>query len=280
MQPDSNECVRSKRKVTELFCNEDISEFLSLAAEEGWISDAWELEFLRTAFPSGCLVCRNKGIPVAFLTSIKYEKSGWIGNLLVRKEWRGQGLGSALFERALDLLEQAGTRTIWLTASESGRPIYERHGFLAIDTVHRWLAKGQILAGAPDSDYRGMLALDETGWGDRREELLRATINHGSSTLLPGGFLIRQRWGNAIQIGPWSSSNPRVAQQLLTNTITPTVDGPRIFLDVPEGNCEATKLMYGTGFSRQSSTTLMYRGEKPAYSPERIYALASMGSMG
>lgn len=269
-----------KKEGDKLFCNEDISEFLSLAAAEGWISDAWELEFLRTAFPSGCLVCRNKGIPVAFLTSIKYEKSGWIGNLLVRKEWRGQGLGSALFERALEVLDQAGTRTIWLTASESGRPIYERHGFLAIDTVQRWQAKGHIRADAPDSDYSKILAIDETGWGDRREELLQATINHGSSTLLPGGFLIRQKWGEAVQIGPWSSSNPTVAQQLLEKSITPTADGPLIILDVPAGNSEATKLMYGTGFSRQSSTTLMYRGEKPAYAPESIYALASMGSMG
>lgn len=263
-----------------MFCNDDIGEFLSLAAEEGWISNAWELEFLRTTFPSGCLVCRNKGIPVAFLTSIKYEKSGWIGNLLVRKEWRGQGLGSALFERALEVLEQAGTRTIWLTASESGRPIYARYGFLAIDTVQRWQAKGHILAGHPDSDYRGILDLDETGWGDRREELLRATVEHGSASLLPDGFLVRQSWGNAIQIGPWSGSNPRVAQQLLQNSMTQTADGRRIILDVPEGNSAATKLMHGAGFSRHSSTTLMYRGEKPAYAPERIYALASMGSMG
>ncbi len=269
-----------KRTVRVLFRNDEISEFLSLAAEEGWISNAWELEFLRAVFPSGCLARRNKGISVAFLTSIKYEKSGWIGNLLVRKEWRGQGLGSALFQRALEVLEQLGTRTIWLTASEYGRPIYERHGFLAIDTVHRWQANGHILAGTPDSDYREILALDETGWGDRREELLRATINHGSSNLLPGGFLIRQRWGSTIQIGPWSSSNPRIAAQLLESGITVTTDGPRILLDVPAGNSEAAKLLYGTGFSRQSSTTLMYRGEKPAYAPERIYALASMGSMG
>ncbi|MHC1696775.1 MAG: GNAT family N-acetyltransferase [Geobacteraceae bacterium] len=263
-----------------MFCNEDISEFLSLATEEGWISSAWELEFLRRSFPSGCLVCRNKGIPVAFLTSTKYRKSGWIGNLLVRKEWRGKGLGSALFERALEVLDQAGTRTIWLTASESGRPIYERHGFLAIDTVHRWEANGQILAGDPDSNYAGILALDETGWGDHREELLRAMINHGSTSLLPGGFLTRQRWGNVIQIGPWSSSNPKVAHQLLEKSITAKADGPRILLDVPEGNSAATMLMQRAGFRRQSSTTLMYRGEKPAYAAERIYALASMGSMG
>lgn len=266
--------------MTVLFCNDDISDFLSLATEEGWLSEAWELEFLRTTFPAGCLVCRNKGIPVAFLTSIKYEKSGWIGNLLVRKEWRGQGLGSALFERALEVLDEAGTKTIWLTASESGRPIYERQGFLAVDTVHRWQGTGNIMAGDPEGNFTGMLALDEIGWGDCRELLLRSTINRGSISSLPGGFLVSQKWGNAFQIGPWSSLEPKIAQELLENSFSPATDGPRVFLDVPAGNREATKLMNRAGFSIQSSTTLMYRGEKPDFAPERIYALASMGSMG
>ena len=268
------------RKVTVLFCNDDISDFLSLATEEGWISDAWELEFLRTTFPAGCLVCRNEGIPVAFLTSIKYGRSGWIGNLLVRKEWRGQGLGSALFERAMEVLDEAGTKTIWLTASESGRPIYERQGFLAVDKVHRWQSNGTILAENTESNFSGILALDESGWGDNREVLLRATIDRGSTSFLPGGFLTRQMWGDTIQIGPWSSDDPKIAQELLANSFRPTTDGPRVFLDVPAGNRKATKLLIGAGFSIQSSTTLMYRGEKPDYMPERIYALASMGSMG
>jgi GNAT superfamily N-acetyltransferase len=267
--------------VTVLFCNDDISEFLSLAREEAWISDAWELEFLRTSFPSGCLVCRNEGIPVAFLTSIKYGKSGWIGNLLVRREWRGQGLGSALFQRALEVLDEAGTRTIWLTASESGRPIYERQGFIAIDTVNRWQTRGRF-ATCNDTadDVSEILALDEAGWGDRREDLLRATINRGSSSLLPGGFLVCQRWENAFQIGPWGSRNPEVAKELLAQSITSTEDGSQICLDVPAGNKDASNVLYGAGFRRLSSTTLMYRGEKPDYAPETIYALASMGSMG
>lgn len=267
--------------MTVLFCNDDINEFLSLAREEGWISSAWELEFLRTAFPSGCLVCRNKGIPVAFLTSIKYGMSGWVGNLLVRKEWRGQGLGSTLFQRALEVLDEAGTRTVWLTASESGRPIYERQGFIAIDAVNRWQIRGRIATVNDSANVVSeILALDEAGWGDRREDLLRATINRGSTSLLPGGFLVRQRWENAFQIGPWGSLNPEVAIELLEQSISPTEGGLQIFLDVPAGNSNASNVLYGAGFSIQSSTTLMYRGEKPDYAPESIYALASMGSMG
>lgn len=265
----------------DLFGNDDISEFLCLATREGWISDAWELEFLRRAFPAGCLVCRNKGIPVAFLTSIHYRRSGWIGNLLVRKEWRGQGLGSALFQRALEVLDEAGTRTAWLTASASGRPIYERQGFRAIDTVNRWQTRGRITTGNDTADvFSEILALDEAGWGDKRETLLRATVDRGSVSLLPEGFMVHQGGESAAMIGPWGSSNPESAAKLLGQRIVPEKDGSLIFLDVPAKNREASKLLLKTGFTVQSSTTLMYRGKKPDYAPEYIFALASMGSMG
>ncbi|RQW89279.1 MAG: GNAT family N-acetyltransferase [Geobacter sp.] len=273
-------CTTSK-KVTVLFCNDDINEFLSLAAEEGWISDAWELEFLRRTFPSGCLVCRNKGIPVAFLTSIKHGRSGWIGNLLVRKEWQGQGLGSALFQRALEVLDEAGTRTVWLTASVSGRPIYERQGFIAIDTVNRWHAQGRFTPVNDTADgFAEILALDEAGWGDSRETLLRATIERGRLSLLPDGFMAQQGEENAVMIGPWGSRNPKTATKLLQQRMIPEKDGSQIFLDVPSKNRDASELLLKTGFTVESSSTLMYRGDKPDYAPEYIYALASMGSMG
>ncbi len=191
-----------------LFCNDDISEFLSLATEEGWISEFWELDFLRRAFPIGCLVYRNKGIPVAFLTSIKYERSGWIGNLLVRKEWRGQGLGSALFQRALELLDEAGARTVWLTASISGRPIYERQRFIAIDTINRWQARGRIVSSNHTTEgFAEILTLDEAGWGDSREALLRATVDRGSCSLLPDGFMVHQ--GRKECHYDWSMGEPK-----------------------------------------------------------------------
>jgi GNAT superfamily N-acetyltransferase len=264
-----------------LFCNDDISEFLSLATEEGWISEFWELDFLRRAFPTGCLVYRNKGIPVAFLTSTKYRRSGWIGNLLVRKEWRGQGLGSALFQRALELLDEAGTRTVWLTASISGRPIYERQGFIAIDTINRWQARGRIISSNHTTEgFAEILTLDEAGWGDSREALLRATVDRGSCSLLPEGFMVHQGGESATMIGPWGSRSRESAAKLLGQNMIPEENGSQIFLDVPSKNKDASKLLIKTGFTVQSSTTLMYRGEEPDYSPESIYALASMGSMG
>jgi hypothetical protein len=49
---------------------------------------------------------------------------------------------------------------------------------------------------------------------------------------------------------------------------------------VPIRNTVQTGLLLKMGFSIRGTTLLMCRGEAPAYAPERIFALASMGSMG
>ena len=72
----------------DLFRDDDTAEFLTLAAGEGWITDQWELDVLRATLPQGCLVRRIGTIPVAFITALRYDRSGWIGNLLVSQEQR------------------------------------------------------------------------------------------------------------------------------------------------------------------------------------------------
>jgi ribosomal protein S18 acetylase RimI-like enzyme len=263
-----------------LFTRRHIPEFLALAAAEGWISGAWELEFLLAAFPAGCLVCGYDGVAVAFVTSVKYDRSGWLGNLIVRPEQRGQGIGSALLLRALEALEQAGTRTVWLTASGSGRPIYERIGFSAIDTVVRWEGTGSLADNREISGTHEMVALDASGWGDSRELLLGRVAGRGPVSLVPAGFLVCQKWHGAVQLGPWCCVNAASAAALLGQAVVPCRQGTRIFLDVPEGNRAAPGLLRSDGFFAGSAATLMYRGDAPAYAPERIFALASMGSMG
>lgn len=263
-----------------LFTERDIPEFLALAAAEGWISGAWELEFLLSAFPPGCLVCRACGAPVAFITTVKYGRSGWVGNLIVRNEWRGKGVGSELMGRGMAALSAAGTRTVWLTASASGRPIYERLGFSAVDTVVRWQGSGTLAPGNQPARAEEIAALDAAGWGDSRVSLLRAVSRRGPAVYSPKGFLVCQQWEDAVQLGPWGCANPEAAALLLDRALVPSGSGSRLFLDVPELNRAARCLLVSRGFAPVSSTTLMSLGDKPAYAARLIYSLASMGSMG
>jgi GNAT superfamily N-acetyltransferase len=268
--------------VIDRFKHEELSDFLALAAAENWICGRWEFDFLLGNFPQGCLAMRLDNAPVAFITAIKYGTSGWIGNLVVRKDLRGKGIGSALMGKALEALLEAGARTVWLTASEAGRFIYERLGFDVIDAVKRWYGSGSSGEGGEATDYSrtDLLALDRAGWGDDRAKIIAEALARGKVIARDGGFLISQPDTEGVQLGPWGADGPETAGALLDIARTRAGEGTRLFLDVPARNVDAAPLMHSRGFSERGSALLMFLGEKPVYEPGRIYALASMGSMG
>lgn len=58
--------------------------------------------------------------------------SGWCAylmNIYTRKEFRGQGIGSAVVRWLIEQAERREITKIYLEASETGRPLYERLGF-------------------------------------------------------------------------------------------------------------------------------------------------------
>jgi len=264
------------------FSHEDVNAFLALAAEENWICGRWEFDFLLRHFPQGCLAARSGGAPIAFVTSIKYGKSGWIGNLVVRKDFRGKGIGSNLLKKVLETLVDAGARTIWLTASEAGKTIYERFGFDTVDIIKRWFGSGTggVGGGSDDFSLAEILEMDQAGWGDIREAILKEVLERGTVDFCHGGFLIGQTVDEGVQLGPWSAAIRETAGKLLDGVRMRLEEDTRVFLDVPVRNVDAAMLLHSRGFTIEGSALLMFLGELPDYDPTRIYALATMGSMG
>jgi ribosomal protein S18 acetylase RimI-like enzyme len=266
---------------THRFQDEDTPAFLSLAADEGWISDQGELEFLRRTFPRGCLVKKVNGVPAAFITSLPHDRSGWIGNLLVHPELRRQGIGAELFEEALVALKESGVETVWLTASPSGKPLYEKRGFREIDQIDRWIGENYVVTVPPERYVlpENLKQLDSAGWGDRRESLLTALAAEGETILGENAYFISRKLERVRQIGPLTGSAQAVTD-LFQRHVTPKADGERICLDLPQKNEVVGRFLEQQGLKKSGSTILMYRGAPPAYRPELIGACASMGSMG
>lgn len=261
------------------FTPEDIHPFLALARDEGWISTRRELAFLLDRSPEGCLVCHEQGKPVGFVTAVRHGKSGWIGNLLVEAASRGRGIGTALFKQAMQVLQRSSVGTVWLTASTYGRPIYERNGFQSCDQVRRWERPGEGSGQAATITQvrQGWQEIDYLGWGDARDELLAYAAAGGTALGEEEGFLMMQRLVDGHQVGPFGALNSSTANSLMDRVL---VWGGRIMLDVPASNRAASKLLTSKGFTVSSEVELMYAGQPPAYHPEHIFGLASMGSMG
>ncbi|HEX9078883.1 MAG TPA: GNAT family N-acetyltransferase [Desulfuromonadaceae bacterium] len=271
----------------EPFSRDDIPTFLDLAATEGWVAEAWEFDFLLAAFPEGCFCARDDaGEGIAFVTSLRHGRSGWIGNLIVRADYRGRGIGEALFMRTLNALGEAGVETFWLTASKLGKSLYEKHGFSSIDTIIRWTGFGRKRHGGHDpheeSDeaVTSVSAIDYQAWGDRRDALLAATVGRGRLLLRDSAFLVIQPCGDARQFGPFSALDGATAEHLLDDALLAVPSTARVYLDSPASNRGALRHLNRRRMRISGSNELMYAGSKPDYRPEFIYGLATMGSCG
>lgn len=262
------------------FVEADIVPFLALAKEEGWICGRWEFEFLLRSFPQGCFVHREQGRSLGYITSVRYGKSGWVGNLLVHPEARKRGVGRGLMELTVSELLKDGVETVWLTASAEGAGLYRKLGFVQIDSINRWTGEGgasEPLKTVP-LEMESVREVDRAGWGERRDALLHATCGRGRLYSSSGGFLNCQAWEDGTQIGPWGCLIGAQAGQLLDQALSGA--GNRVFLDVPAWNHAAAALLLKKGFEVKGSSTLMYLGAEPLYQPKNVFALASMGSMG
>lgn len=271
----------------EPFQSNDIPVFLDLAASEGWIAEPWEFAFLLEAFPQGCFCVRDsRGKGIAFVTSLRHGRSGWIGNLIVQADYRGRKIGEALFVRAFSALRDAGASTVWLTASKSGRSLYVKHGFSSIDTIIRWTGSGRQRHGEPypetgsDGTANSVNAIDCQAWGDRRDALLATTAKRGRLLLRESGFLVIQPCGEAVQLGPFSALDSATAEQILDDALCTVPPGTRVYLDSPASNRAALRHLNRRRMHISGTNELMYAGVRPGYRPEFMYGLATMGSCG
>jgi len=68
------------------------------------------------------------GIPIG---TGRLLPDGHIGRMAVLREWRGQGVGSALLASLMDIARELGMRRVLLNAQVHALSFYQRHGFEA-----------------------------------------------------------------------------------------------------------------------------------------------------
>ncbi len=252
---------------------------MEIYASEGSICDKWQFEFLLREFPEGCFVCKDAGEPVAFVTSIAHGRSGWIGNLIVRQDSRGRGIGKTLTTCAMEALRSAGVRTIWLAATEAGRWIYQKMGFVAVDTINQWIGFGRAgLTQRASMDLDSMLSLDLACWGDRREKLMGMVSEQGKVIACGNSFLVMQQWSCGMaQLGPWVGVDtpPELVEELLKAALAQIGPDTAVFSYVPFRNVVAAMLFAAYDFLIIESHTLMCLGSDAAYAPRHIFSLGS-----
>ncbi|HSB66946.1 MAG TPA: GNAT family N-acetyltransferase [Anaerolineales bacterium] len=136
----------------------DLAFAASCTAGEGWVSENKStLEGFLIKDPHGCLLAEEHGHPVGICIATFYGKSGFIGELIVRPEARGRGVGASLLNYGVSVLKARRAETIYLDGVLKAVELYVRNGFRKV--CRSWRFTGH-LAGASSHRVRRMTVND------------------------------------------------------------------------------------------------------------------------
>ena len=250
---------------------DDITAGMRLVREAGWnqTKEDWQL-FLRLS-PGRCFVAVADGSVIGTVTTLGYGgEVAWISMLLVDPSTRRMGIGSRLFDRALDAV--VGCRTIALDATPAGQGLYARRGFEPQFEIDRLVAShlpsldGDSPSGArpiAEEDWPAITALDRPIFGADRTPVLRALWTRAPwlawAQVREGrlsGYCLGRAGLRYIQLGPIVAETSEDALALCRASMRDLV-GQAVVLDVPAFQPALRAWSKSLGFARQRSLLRM-----------------------
>ncbi|BCJ34664.1 acetyltransferase [Actinocatenispora thailandica] len=196
------------------------------------------------------------------VTLTRYDTHAAIGMMLVAARYERQGLGRALMSHAM----AAAGGPVCLRATDNGRPLYERLGFVADGSSVTYL--GTLAGDRPDlpptrpagpADLPEILRLDADAFGADRSRLLRRVAGFGRLRLAAGGYGASWRNGSYRLLGPVVAEDVATAIALCTDLAS---DGP-IRLDIASTQPEFEDWAAGRLTRRERVTLMSANGTAP-----------------
>jgi GNAT superfamily N-acetyltransferase len=263
------------------FTIEDVPAGLALCRSARWnqIEADW-LFFLRRS-PGGVWIAERDGAAAGSVATLPYgNQVAWISMLLVFPEHRGQGVGTALLERAMRHLESFPAQR--LDATPAGEPIYRQAGFRAEFPLMRLTREAGPGAPAGTSQFRHSreslaAAADAALFGVSRDALLQMLAERAPQYARE--WRAGHCWGrdghDFHQIGPIAAPSEDVAAGLVSDCLGAGPDR-RLVIDVPHTCSAWVERLQHWGFRPQRPFLRMVRGTAPAQTtaPEGCYAIA------
>lgn len=259
----------------------DIDQMSDVLRRAGLASGGPELLKYNLASPGAQMFVASEGDRVVGVACcVCFGRTGWLGNVGVEDDVRGQGLGSMLSQRAVDCLRQAGAQTVLLTATDLGRPIYERLGFTDDGVSYGvWEQRAAPTLACDRTATVQPIGLDDAirkdtaATGEDRRSYLAPLADGARAPAGPGqdGYRLGLPWGG----GPIIAASPASARPLIVDMLQAS---PGSRLAFPEVNAHGGALAVSLGFQLTRRTRRMRLGHAvPGYRPGTIYNVFSLG---
>ncbi|MDG6220270.1 MAG: GNAT family N-acetyltransferase [Candidatus Thermoplasmatota archaeon] len=257
----------------------DIPAGIRIADQENWRYG--EADFLRfiSMEPKGCFVVVEENVLAGMAFAFSYGAKGSIGGLIVDRDFRKMGFGSALLDRSIEYLD-GKVDMIELCAYEHLAEYYVDHGFDVGETILRYggFPENKIelemkVRSLKEKDMAWVREYDSPRFGGDRTLLLSRLMAENplwSVRTKEGYAMAKGSPGDSIDIGPMVSDGPRTWDALFSR-----LPGSFVELSIPEDNDSAVEKAESLGLKIMFKNVRMGLGEIGELHPS-IWALGGV----
>lgn len=252
----------------------DLDTVLHWAEAEGWAPGLDDARAFLAADPAGFVLAQSDAEgPVAALAVVNHSAGfATVGLHLCRPEWRGRGIGLALWRHALP---HAGGRSLGLIAPAPLEQVYARSGF---ETVGGTLRLSGMLEARDDpairpagpADQASLVMLDAQAIGYARPGFLGAWLAgaDGRHTVVlgppgqPSGFATIRVSRSGARIGPVVAPGAGAALRLIRAACA-RMPGVPVSLDLPQTSRALAEALTDAGLEPGAKAVQMIKGRAP-----------------
>ena len=228
----------------------DIPDAMRLKESANWNQTETDWRNVMCVEPAGCFGIDCDGRLAATATAVRFGcELAWIGMVLTHPDYRGRGFARLLMEHSVAYLLARGVRWIKLDATDMGRPLYARLGFVDECPIERW-ARPPAPCDAPPLPPLAEIpgALDREAFGADRGALLRLLAGIESARGPHGGYAMGRPGSKAAFFGPCVSRSAGEARDLVQWFLA-RHPGDMVYWDVLPENAAAASLARELGFA-------------------------------
>jgi GNAT superfamily N-acetyltransferase len=222
----------------------------------------------------------GRGRLVGGACTASFGPTGWIGALGVLPRARRHGIGELLTRACVEWLAERGAHTSLLYATDMGRRVYERVGFVGEAPARAWRGTppGPVPAGIRrlrPADRDAILALDRAATGedrsavlDRLPALLGLALDRGDGSL--AAFALNTPWG----AGPAVVAADHDAGVLMLRALS--LEPQPLTVTVPDDNPDAARVLERWGFRPVNTALRMRHGPPVGHDPSKMFGLYNL----
>lgn len=255
------------------------------AQKEGWNPGVHDAECFYNADPMGFYAAKLDGEIVGTISLVKYPGDFvFEGLYIVKPEFRGKGIGVQIQKYALELCKKMN---LGLDGVVSMQEKYNNYGLKFSHGNIRYTGTAQSKPSKyclpiEKEDFSEVTAYDLECFCFERSRFLDCWLFQKNATSMLirnkkdeiSGYGTIRKCMKGHKIGPLFADNTHDAE-LLYNSLTSTVPGETVFLDVPQPNRLGVEMAMKKGLQPVFGTVRMYSKKAPLLPLNRIFGVTT-----